>query len=108
MKANTAEEARIAENEGLPGLAQNKMVMFFGAKSRRLDAQLAGHAEMKADPVAAGKFEEHLLSPGERAQKTAPGQFPFQCSRIRAAEDSLLRVKLDRDHLLAEPGVPLP
>src|SRR5688572_4251998 len=96
------------------------MVMFLGSKSWRLDAQFPGHAKMNPDPapnvfaspdyfgVAAREFEEHLFSPGERAQKSPAGQLSFQRSRIRAAKDSLLRVELDRGHLLSKPWIPLP
>ena len=108
MKADPAEQSRIAKDERAPGLSQDAVVMFFRPEVRNLGAQLPGHAEMKTDPIAAGEFEEHLLSPSKRAEKTAPGQFPFQRARIRAAEDSLPRVKLDRDHLLPEARVPLP
>jgi hypothetical protein len=73
MKADTTEEPGIAENQGPLRLVQNQVIMVFRPKAVGFDAQLPGHAEMDPDPVAAGKLEEHLFSPGERAEKTPAG-----------------------------------
>ena len=73
MKPNPAEEAGIAENEGAFDLVENEMIVVFRAKSRRLNPQLSGHAEMDPNPVAAGKLEEHLFSPGQRTDKPTAG-----------------------------------
>jgi hypothetical protein len=73
VKPDPAEESGVAENEGALRLAQNKVVMFFGREAGRLDPQFTCHAEMKADPVPSGEFEEHLLSPGGGAEKAAAG-----------------------------------
>src|SRR5688572_18702987 len=108
MKADASEEARVAKNESAFCLMQNQVVMFFGTEAGRLDAQFPGHAKMNPKPIPAGKFKEHLFSPGERPEKTPPSQFSFQRSRIRATKDSLLRMELERDHLLAEAWIPLP
>ena len=108
MKPNPAEEPGIPENEGMFHLVENEMIVVFRAKSRRLNPQLSGHAEMDSDPVATGKFEEHLFSPGRRTEKSAAGQFPHERSRVRAAKDSLRGVELHAHNFLAEPRVPLP
>lgn len=71
MKSNAPEEPRIAENESTLRLVQDKMVMVFRAKTGRFDAQLSGHPEMDSDPITAREFEQHLFSPGERAEVTA-------------------------------------
>jgi len=73
MKPNPAEEAGIPENEGAFHLVENEVIVVFRAKSRRLNPQLSGHAEMDPDPVAARKFEEHLFSPAEGTKKAAAG-----------------------------------
>jgi hypothetical protein len=65
MKSNSPEEPRIAENKSTFDLVQDEVVVFIGAKPRRLCPQFSSHAEMDADPIAAGKFEQHLFSPRE-------------------------------------------
>lgn len=62
MKAHPAEEARIAEDERTGALAEHKVVVFRGAKISRRDAEFTRHAKVQAEPVAAGKTEEHLLA----------------------------------------------
>jgi hypothetical protein len=50
---------------------EHKVIVFFWPERCWLRSQFPGHAEMNANPVAAGKFEKHLFSPGERMQKTS-------------------------------------
>jgi len=73
MKSDATEEARITKNESAFPLMQDKVIMFFRAEAGRFDAQLPGHAEVDADPIAAGEFEKHLFSPGFRAEKARTG-----------------------------------
>jgi hypothetical protein len=84
------------------------MIVFFRPKALRLDAQLPGHAEMDPDPIAAGKFEEHLFSPRLGAQEARAHQVPGQRARVLAPKDALPRVQLHTHNLRAEAGVPLP
>lgn len=108
VKSDATKEARVAEDEGSFRLMKNKMVVLLGSESRRLDAQFAGHAEMNADPVIAGKFEEHLFSPGLRPKKTSAGELADESPGVLAAKDALPRVKLHAHNLLPKAGVPLP
>ena len=62
MKADVTELARIGEDERALLLIQDEMIVFTRAKIARFDVRFAGHAEMNAEPVVAGKFEQHLFS----------------------------------------------
>ena len=73
MESHAAEEACVAENESVTGLLQDEVIVLFGAESGGLGPQLPAHAEVKADPIIAGKFEEHLLAARVRAQKALAG-----------------------------------
>jgi len=63
MKSDASEKARVAVNEGALRLMKNKMIVLLRSKAARLDSQLPRHPEMKAKPISAGEFEEHLFSP---------------------------------------------
>ena len=108
MKPDATEQPGIAENQGALRLMQNKMIMVFRAKPRRLDAQLPSHPEMDSDPVSTGKFEQHLFSPREGAQKAAALYLPRQGSRVRTTKNSFLGMDLHPHDFLAEPAIPLP
>ncbi len=108
MKPNTAEEPGIAKNQGALRLMQSEVVMVFRGKSRGLGAQLSGHPKMDPDPISTGKFEQHLFSPGDRAQKPATGYLARQCPGVRAPKDSFLPVELHAHDFLADPAIPLP
>lgn len=73
MEPDTPEEARVAENEGALRLMQDEVIVFVRLKPARLQSELSGHAEMDADPIIPGEFEEHLLSPRRGTHKTAAG-----------------------------------
>jgi hypothetical protein len=108
VKSDAPEKAGVAENKRAFRLVQHKVVVFLRLKSRRFDPQFPGHAQMKTDPITAGKLEEHLFSPRFRTQKTFPGYFPDEFSRIRAAEDAFRLANLQAQDFLAEARVPLP
>ena len=69
MKSHAAEEACVTEDESVTRLLQDEMIVLFGPESGGLGPHLSAHAEVKADPIAAGKFEEHLLAARVRAQE---------------------------------------
>ena len=69
MKADPAEEARIPKDERAFYLVQHQMIVFLRTKAGSLNPQLSRHAEVEAKPVTAGEFEQHLFSPGLRAEK---------------------------------------
>ncbi len=62
METHPSEQARIAEDERASYLAQQKVVVLFGAELCRLHAQRSAHAEMQSEPISAGKTKEHLLA----------------------------------------------
>jgi hypothetical protein len=63
MKSNSSKQTRIPQNKRLPGLLQDKVIVFLRAEPGWLRAQFATHAEMDPNPISAGEFEEHLLAP---------------------------------------------
>lgn len=63
MEPDAPEQARVAENEGPFRLVQHKVIVFLRLKAAGLDAELASHTEVNAEPIAAGEFEQHLFSP---------------------------------------------
>jgi len=62
MKLDPAKLTRIGKDKRLMGLIENKMVMFRRPKVGRLDAQLAGHTQVKPEPIVAGKEKKHALA----------------------------------------------
>lgn len=62
---------------------------------------------MDSNPVPGGELEQHLLPSSRGTQETAAGQLPHDSSRISPAEDSLSRMELHRNDLLAEAAIPL-
>ena len=108
MKSDATKESRIAEDQSALCLMEDEVVMFLRAKGLRLDAQFSSHAEMDSDPITAGKFEQHLFSPGERAEKSASGKLALNRAGVRAPENSFSRMQLHARDLLAEPRVPSP
>jgi len=108
MKSDATEKPRVAENERAFRLVENEMVVFLGSEPGQFDAQFSSHAEVNADPVAAGKFEKHLFSPRFRAEKTRTGNLADERVRVRTAKDAFPRVELHAQDLLTQTGIPLP
>jgi len=67
--------AGIAEDQAVPALPQNQMIVLERDHRRRLDAQFPGHAQMDAQPAAFGKAEEHLFAVrlGTQQRRAAQG-----------------------------------
>jgi hypothetical protein len=108
MKSHSPKEPRIGENQRLPPLLQDEVVVFLRLESGRLRPQFAAHPQMEPNPIPGGEFEEHLFPSGRGTQETATGQLLHDSARIDPAEDSFSRMELHRNDLLAEAGVPLP
>jgi len=85
-------ETRIAQDESPLRLLQDKVIVFRGAEVCRLHAQSAAHPQMQAEPVPAGKLEEHLFAARAGAEETAAADLSSNFFRIGAAEDALLVV----------------
>ena len=107
MKADAAEEARIAEDEGAFRLPEDEVVVFADSEIRRLDPHGAAHAEVKAEPVLAGEFEEHLFPARDGTEELRAGETKLECAHVAAAEDAFPRVELDCGDTGAEAGIPL-
>ena len=73
MESHAAEEACVPEDESVTGLLQDEVIVLSGPESGRFSAHLPAHAEVKADPITAGKFEEHLLAARVRTQEALSG-----------------------------------
>jgi hypothetical protein len=71
VKSHASKEPGIAENQCLPRLLQDEVIVFFRAESSWLGPQFATHPEMDSDPIAGGKSKQHLLSSGEGTQEPA-------------------------------------
>jgi hypothetical protein len=107
LEPDATEEPGVAKYESSLRLPEHEVIVVFGAEIRWLGAQLPGHAEVDADPIAAGELEQHLFSPRERADETPPRHLTSERSRIGAAEDAFPGMELDGQDLLPEAWVPL-
>src|SRR4051812_37571925 len=100
VKADPAEEASIAKDERPLRLPQNKVVVLFRPETGRLDPQFSGHAKVNADRVPAGELEQHLFSPGERPEQSAPGNLTNKRPQIGSAENAFAGVELNAQDFL--------
>jgi hypothetical protein len=107
MKSHSSKEARVAENESLPRLLQDKMVVFLRMESSGFRPQFAAHPEMNSNPIPRGEFEQHLLAARGRAQETASRQVGRHFLWIAPAKNPFPGMELHRHDPLAETCVPL-
>jgi len=107
MEPDAPKETGVAKYQRALRLLKHEVIVLFRSKIRRLHAQLPSHAEMESNPIATGKFEQHLFSPGFRPQKTAPSELADDGAQIGSAKNSLLAVELDPLDFLSESGIPL-
>jgi len=61
------------EDQGLPLLLENEVIMFAGAVSRWLNSQFAAHSKMNSNPIPGREFEQQLFSSRKGMQKPASG-----------------------------------
>ncbi len=106
MKTDATELPRVAKDERAFLLREDEVIMFLRAKSAGLEAELAAHAEMKAEPVVAGEDEEHLLAARFRAQKFVPNEKLLQLRDVAPAKDPFFAMQLHAGDHVAHPGVP--
>jgi hypothetical protein len=109
VKKGAAKLAGVAENQALPGLAQNEVVVPGREKrggARGDGSELSSHAEMEAEPGVFGETKEHLLAVDLGIQKGGAGQDFPEGGGVRAAKDAFAGVKVDGDNCLSPPGVP--
>lgn len=98
VKQHASELPRIAENEGVPALPEDEMIVLAGTHSGFIHPQFAGHPQMNAQPSALGELEEQLFAVGGGLDKGRTGKGRLQVFDRHAAENTRLRMKFDRDH----------
>jgi hypothetical protein len=69
MKPDTTKLAGICKDKRAFALKKDEMVVLGWSIICRFDPDLSGHAEMNAEPVVPGKFEEHAFAARMRAEK---------------------------------------
>jgi hypothetical protein len=107
MKSNSPKETGIAQDQRLPCLLQDEMVVFLRAEHRWLGAQFAAHAEMDPNPISPGEFEQHLLPSRQGTQETATAQTAHDFPRVAPAKNPFTRMEVHREDFLAQAAVPL-
>lgn len=107
MEAHAAELTRVGEDQRAFALIQNQMIVFVRTKIRNSDMYFASHAEMKSEPVVAGKFKEHSFAARRRSPQFFAGKIFLKFSHVRPAENPISRVHPDIDNLVSNAGVPL-
>ena len=84
------------------------MLVFLGTMMGRADFQTTRHAEMDAEPPAARELKKELFPARFRAQQTRSGKCADNLGGICFPKNALLTMQMNREHLLAKPGVPHP
>jgi hypothetical protein len=107
MKQDPAELARVAQDQAVPALPQNQMIVFERDRRGSLDPQLSRHAQMNAQPAALGKAEEQLFAVGLGTQQSRAAQRLPEGRNIRPAKDFLFVVQLHGKNLLPQTPPPL-
>ena len=107
METHATELTRVGEDQRAFALIQDQVIVFGRMKIRRREVDFAGHAEMKAEPVVAGKFKQHSFAARRRSQQFLADQLFAQSSRVGVAENSFSRMQLHIGNLVANAGVPL-
>jgi len=107
METDAAELARIGEDERVFALIQDKMIVFTGPKIRIGYTNFTGHAQMNAEPVGTGKFEEHSLAMCGRSFESGADQFFLHRPGVASTENALSVVHAETNNFLSAPGVPL-
>jgi hypothetical protein len=75
MEAHATKLTRIGENQRAFALIQDQVIVLVRVEIRRPEVNFAGHAEMKAEPVVAGKFKQHSFPPRGGSQQLLADQF---------------------------------
>jgi hypothetical protein len=107
VKQDAPELPGIAEDQTVPALPQNKVVMFKRDNSGRFDAQLPGHAQMNAQPAAFGKAEEHLFAVRFGTQQGRTAQRGLEGGDVRPSEHLFFGVQLHEKYFLVQTAPPL-
>ncbi len=106
VEEHAAKHAGIVEDELPLLLHEDEVVVLGSGVVRRLDAQLAAHAEVDTEPRVAAEMKEHLLRGRFRVEQGGAGQLLLQGRRARAAKNLFPLVQAHGEHLGPMPGAP--
>ena len=73
----------------------------------RRDLNPAGHSEMDAEPIVAGKLEEHAFTAAIGTEIFRVDQSVAQVASLGLAKDAIPRMQCNIDNHVAAAGVPL-
>src|ERR1043166_351954 len=82
IKSNATKLPGIGKDERACFLKEHQVIVPRRLKICRLDAQFAGHAQMQAEPAAAGKLEQELFAVRTRCHQFGPSQGTAQLAGI--------------------------
>ncbi len=68
MKLHPAKLSRIGKDKRLMALVENEVVVLRRPKVGRLDAELAGHTQVKSEAIVARKAKKHSFAARFRTQ----------------------------------------
>ena len=103
---DAAKLASVVEDEGAIFLVEDEMVVLGWGVLRGGDGELAGHAEVQAEPEIVGETKEHLFAGGFGGHEFLTGEFGKK-GEIVAAKDAFFAMKMDAKDFGVEAGVPL-
>lgn len=107
VKPDPSELPGVAQDQTVPALPQNQVIVFERNRRRRLDAQLPGHAQMNAQPAAVGEAEEQLFAVRlGTQQRRAAQRFP-ESREVSPAEDFFAGAQLHGENLPLQTPPPL-
>src|SRR5690606_12949614 len=110
VKEHAAKHAWVGEDEPAIVLHEHEVVAFAGCVVGGDDGELAGHAEVDAEPescaVASGGAEEHLFGGGRGGVEARAGEAGGEGGGVGFFEDAGLRMKEDVGNGLTQAGVP--
>ncbi len=106
MKANATKLPSVTKDQRLRLLFEHKVIVLSRFEPSRLNAQVATHSEVNAEPVVAGEDEQHLLAACDRAEKPLPNEPALQRENVAVTKNPILAVQSNREDLLSDPDVP--
>ena len=103
---DAAELPGIVEDEGAIFLVEDEVVVLRWGVTGRSDGELAGHAEVQAEPEIVGEAEKHLFAGGFRGEGFLAGEFREE-GEVVSAEDAFFAVEMNAEDFGVEAGIPL-
>jgi len=106
VKLHPTKLPRIGKDERLMPLVENEMIVFRRPKVGRLDAQFAGHTEVKPEPIITGKAKKHAFAARFRPQQALPGEILAQPDRIGPAKNVFSWMQGNLQNAMSNSDVP--